>query len=276
MNVLITGGAGFIGRNLARLLPKYGHDVYAPSHRYLDLTVFGQLYRAVEEHYTEVIIHTAVAGGTRNVNYEAFKENMEMFENILNLESRRPSLQIINIGSGAEFDVRKPIQNIDEMEFLKRWPVDFYGLAKNLIARRLHAESNGINLRLFGCFGEDEPDDRFIKRSINRLKKGLPIELFCNKHMDFFYINDVATAVDYYIRNPLKGVINLVYPEMETLESISYIIQEEMEVISDILWNFEGGVHPPSYTGNRTLLNETGIQFLGLREGIKRTVQALI
>ena len=37
MKILITGGSGFVGRNLVRLMPGFGHTVLAPTHAEMDM-----------------------------------------------------------------------------------------------------------------------------------------------------------------------------------------------------------------------------------------------
>ena len=275
MNILITGGAGFIGRNLKRLLPEYGHVVYAPTHRELDVTDSFSLLKTVEDYDIEVIIHTAVAGGTSNVNYEAFKENLEMIDNIIVI-AKSKNLEVINIGSGAEFDLRRNIKDESELAVYYNWPIDFYGLSKNISARKIFAELNkGRTLRLFGCFGEDEPDTRFIKRSILRLLDDKPIEIYAVREMDFFYINDVAISIDYYLRNGLRKDVNLVYNEKLNLVQIANIIHEEMDIISDVVYKFPDSAYTPNYTGDGKYLVDSGVKLIGLREGIRRMVKNL-
>ena len=41
--ILITGGSGYIARNLKRLLINTGHIVHAPSHNELDLLNYSKM-----------------------------------------------------------------------------------------------------------------------------------------------------------------------------------------------------------------------------------------
>ena len=67
MKILITGGGGFIGRNLAQMFRAEGHDVLAPSHSEMDLLKWDSFTQLLELHnYNfDAVIHTAVKGGKR-------------------------------------------------------------------------------------------------------------------------------------------------------------------------------------------------------------------
>jgi nucleoside-diphosphate-sugar epimerase len=56
MRVLVTGGSGFIGRNLIEYLAR-AHEVLAPTHAELDLTDPGALDRWFREHEVDVVVH---------------------------------------------------------------------------------------------------------------------------------------------------------------------------------------------------------------------------
>ena len=275
MNVLITGGGGFIGRNLKKFLPPLGYKVFAPTHKELDMSHSTSVFRCIHGMDTQVVIHTATAGGTGKITYDNFKENMVMFENIKDAV-HNTHIVVINIGSGAEFNRGEVINKAEEMDLWKSWPVDLYGLSKNIVSRRTIEELKaGCVFRLFGCFGEDEQDQRFIKRSILRLKEGKKIQLHGNGQIDFFYIEDVAKVVDHFLKNGGDDNMNLVYPEKIELKDIATMIHETMEIDREIEYTDSSSSCLPTYTGNGSVLEKTNLDLLGLKEGIKRMVKAL-
>jgi dTDP-4-dehydrorhamnose reductase len=60
MRVLVTGGSGFVGSNLARVFAARGGEVVAPSHDELDLADAGAVARAVAACAPDAIVHAAI------------------------------------------------------------------------------------------------------------------------------------------------------------------------------------------------------------------------
>ena len=283
--VLITGGSGFVGRNLARLLPQYNFEVIAPTHSELDMIHLGNMLYYFQGAKIDAIIHCAFKGhfSSQN-NHQDFMNNIQMYENlkyIVNNNLNNPKIPVIIMGSGAEFDRRFSIENAAEKELFSNWPVDLYGLSKNIIARRaLGGElENPFVFRLFGCFGVDEPDFRFIKRSILRLKQGLPIEIQKDREMDFFFVEDIAQVINYILEwnsDEFRNM-NLVYEnsgkKRYSLSEIGEIICATMRIPSKIEVISEEKDNP--YTGDGILLYKTNIPLVGLYRGICRMVKKL-
>ena len=143
---------------------------------------------------------------------------------------------------------------------------------KPLADRAREAVESGEILRMFGCFNYDEDSTRFIKSGILNLKRGLPIEIHQNRMMDFFYLDDVFTVVDYILRVPIycPKNINLVYPEKVNLLDIASLIHKHTQIFDYPIKIVETG-EAYDYTGNGTVLSRLPFKFIGLEEGIRRT-----
>jgi nucleoside-diphosphate-sugar epimerase len=287
MKVIVTGGGGFVGRNVARCLRKLGHDVVAPTHQELDMTDLTKCMTYFHANNVEAVVHTAFKGHFSSQNqHQDFVENIKMYEVLTWLDDYRPT---IIIGSGAEFDRRFDIDQAEEDSVFNSWPVDLYGLSKNIISKRAlglaqyNEDEQEIHdpyvLRLFGCFGSDEPDFRFIKRSILRLKQGLPIEVLKNKDMDFFFVDDVATVIDKVITTRSNNLrhLNLVYQNdfnrKETLAGVGMMICKAMNVPVNVV--VKDHDKDNRYTGNGWRLRQEKLPLIGLENGIKRMVEEL-
>ena len=280
--VLITGGQGYIARNLVPLFVNAKYTVDAPSRTDMDLLNFQHTLEYMEKSWPDVIIHAASKGGRRQVKDtwdDVFVPNLKMWEHLTVASLRHdPHPKIITLGSGAEFDRRWPIQEKYELTVQHNWPIDPYGLSKNIITKRALTDFDDVYvLRLFGCFNFDDDPARFIKNGILNLKRGLPVTVHQNKEMDYFYLDDVFNVMDYIIKNPYAPRdINLVYNKKVTLLDIASLIHKYVGRFNPVIKLNENGLGDP-YTGASTVLYELPVadQLIGLESGICRTVQKL-
>lgn len=133
MKILITGGNGYISKSISEKLRNIGHTVISPSRQEMNVTNFSDVNLFIEKHKPDVVIHAASKGGYRDVpdTHEVFLENTMMFETLI--KAIPSNIPIIFYTSGADFDRRNEIKEIIESDVVNRWPVDPYGLSKNLI-----------------------------------------------------------------------------------------------------------------------------------------------
>ena len=185
MNILITGGIGYIATSLYGMDIAFEDNIHTITRKDFDLTDRHATDKWFEEKYFDVIIHTAVKGGSRLLvdGGNIFYENIQMFYNLLN--NKHCFGKLINFGSGAELGI----------------PNNPYGLSKNIISRIIDNEPRFYNIRIYGVFDENELDTRFIKSNIKRYINKQPIIIHQNKLMDFFYMEDLIKLVKYYVKN---------------------------------------------------------------------------
>lgn len=282
MKILITGGKGYIARNLVPLFQAGGYEVYAPPRTEMDLLNFDNTLECLERYQPDAIIHAASRGGRRQNKdtwEDVFIPNIKMWETLTraNLRPGTSHAKIITLGSGAEFDRRWPIQYVEESHVKYRYPIDPYGLSKNLISRRaLEDFDDTYVLRLFGCFNWDDDPSRFIVAGINNLKRGLPIEIHQDREFDYFYLDDIYTVINYIIRiGSCPRNINLVYKEKVTLLSIASLIHKNFEKVNPGVKIANAIGWGDAYCGNGMVLHKMGLNLIGLEEGIRRTVLKL-
>ena len=197
MKILITGGNGFIGRNLIKTLNKE-YEIFAPSSSELDLTSTKSVEKYFQNKYFDVVIHCAIKGGRRNIQDSAFtlQQNLQMFFNLM--RCKRQFDRFINFASGADFDKSKNV-NQNNHFLLESFPITPYGMSKNIISRILKDANRCYNFRVYGLFGIDENEDRFIVTNVKRYKNKQPIEIHKNRYWDFFYIKDLIKIVKYLV-----------------------------------------------------------------------------
>ncbi len=149
MKLLITGGSGFIGRNLTEYLSaKY--NVSAPRHQELDLLDEDKVEAYFKKYNFDVVIHCAVRPGHRNANDSSGQlyNNTRMFFNLA--RNKDKFKKMIVLSSGLVYDIRYYKPKMKEEYFDAHVPADEGGFSKYIIARRILDTSNilAYNLRI--------------------------------------------------------------------------------------------------------------------------------
>jgi UDP-glucose 4-epimerase len=253
MKILITGGNGYIANGLYNNL-KSIHDITLITRKDFDLTDSKATGLWFEDKYFDIIIHTAVVGGSRLKPEDSsiMDQNLQMYYNLLTYKDHYK--KFIHFGSGAETHLDTP-----------------YGWSKNIICKSILEKDNFYNIRIFGVFDENEWETRFIKTSIKKYINNEPMEIYQNKYMDFFYMEDLVSLVEFYILNDnLPKEIDCTYCESKTLYHITDIINHLNGHQVEIKLNNSG--IGTKYIGKFT---DLGINYIGLEQGIIETYNKL-
>jgi GDP-L-fucose synthase len=253
MNILITGGNGYIAKNLYNTF-KDKYNITSITRQDFDLTNSFETLKYFSDKYFDIVIHCAVSGGSRLKpdTWVDMDNNLKMHYNLLSCKDKFTKL--IHFGSGAETNA----------------PESPYGLSKRVIANSILEQENFYNIKIFAVFDENELDTRFIKGNIKRYINKESIIIHQDKWMDFFYIKDLISLVDYYINNNnLPKQIDCSYIGLYKLSEIANIINELDEYKVDI--KIEQNGMALSYYGIANIL----IEFIGLKEGIKEVYNKL-
>lgn len=253
--ILITGSSGFIGKNIIDHL-KEKYTLLIPSHKELDLLSQPNVNRFFAVHEIDCVIHCANIGGNRKVQTkgDVLEKNLRMFFNIA--ENQDHFSKLIQLGSGAEYNKNRNLQNISENEFGKVIPLDEYGFAKYIISKYVENTEKMYCLRLFGIFGKYEDYEyKFIANAIVKNLLHMPITIRQNVNFSWVYIEDFLTILDYFLTYiPKKHSYNITPPSTTDLVSIVQLINSHSDFKSDICVENEG--LNLEYSGNNTQLVE--------------------
>lgn len=281
MKILVTGGNGYVSRNISNKLRNVGHDVLSPYRQELDMTNLDEVKRYFDIHQPEAVVHSASTGGYRDKpdTHEVLIVNVKMFDSLTQVVTT-PRIPIVFYTSGADFDRRKSIEKVFEDEVIRRYPIDPYGLAKNLIVRQILQKDSELRymniVRIFAVFNEDEADFRFIKQSILNVKSGLPIIIHQNRQMDFIYMDDLFTLTEHFLKTPKTHQhINASYRQKVTLLDIANIICKYTAHLNPriVIKDETMGL---AYSGDWYRYSTFKLTTLGLDEGIRRTINKLL
>jgi GDP-L-fucose synthase len=270
MNILVTGANGFIGSNIIKLLSNDTNFKFFNGNRNaINLYSTESIERYLDENQIDTVIHCAIEGGSRlkQDTSDMLYKNILMYENLIKFNHRYKVF--INFGSGAEFDRKYDISNVNEYDMFGVVPTDFYGLSKNIISKLSVHYCASVNLRIFGCFYHNELSTRFIKNNINKYINHKSMIIHQDRYMDFFYMDDLINIIEYSLNNPPSTYkdINMSYLKKYKLSDITSIINDLSSYKVDVI--IENENFGLNYTGNGELLNSLNLKLKGLELGIK-------
>lgn len=215
LKILLTGGSGFIGKNVCGSFLADKYNIIAPRHAELELVDDNAVHNFFKKNKIDVVIHSAVKPGHRNAKDTSnlFYADCRMFFNIVrNADSFG---KLIVLGSGSVYDMtRQDLQKVDEEFMGTSIPVDEHGFYRYVSAKFMERMQNAVELRIFSIFGKyEEYAIRFISNMICKSIYDLPLTMKQNRKYDFLYIDDLMPILDYFIMNDAKYTSYNVTPD---------------------------------------------------------------
>lgn len=228
MKVLITGGSGFIGKNVQEYIQKFSnYEVMAPNSRELDCLDEQAVTEFLQDNNFDYVLHFAVYGdgvdkskdGTRMLDY-----NLRIFWNFA--KNKAFYGKMFYTGSGAEYDKRYDISSVKEDDIGKSIPIDAYGLMKYSIGRVIECSDNIYNLRLFGIFGKYEYYPiRFISNVCCKAIQNMPLTMRQNVYFDYLWVDDFCRMLLLMMQGtPKYHTYNVVSGQRISLKEICDIV----------------------------------------------------
>ncbi len=274
MRILITGGSGFIGRNLAEQLAST-YEVLAPSSAELDLLKEQGVREYLSAHRFDVIVHAATTRSNRGLGAptDMLDRNCRMFFNLARNEGRFGKM--IYFGSGAEYDKTGLPAKVKEEYFDTRLPTDPYGFSKYICAKHVERSERLLELRLFAVFGAYEDYTvRFISNACCRALKGLPIVLRQDIVFDYLYVKDLVKLTMWIIeKNARHKAYNVCSGRPVALTELARMIARVSGRNPDVSVLTEGTGPEYSADNSRMLTEMGGYRFWDL-EGAIRDIYA--
>ena len=230
MNILITGGMGFIGSHLSEYLIKQGHQITIFDNlsnskiisksnlKFIegDITDYSLLLKSLNN--IEMVIHLAaqisVIDSIRDPK-NTFKINVDGTKNILNACLENNIENFIGISTAAVFG------NQDEilLENSICLPISPYGESKLMMEEFIINFSkkhnfNSVILRFFNLYGPGQSPQYagVITKFLKNLQENKPLEIFGdgNQSRDFIHIDDAVRCINSTIKN-LEGKSGRIY-----------------------------------------------------------------
>lgn len=275
MKILITGGSGFIGKNLSYYL-RDKYDIETPQRSELDLLNTKAVEQYLKGRRIDIIIHAANINDVKNKGiaaHDVLDGNLRMFNNLQRCQNYYKKMYYF--GSGAEYDSQNYIPSMKEEYFDTYIPEDSYGFSKYIMSKYCSSMSNVYDLRLFGVYGKyEEWERRFISNAICRILKGKDILIHRNVYFDYLWVEDLCNIMQWFIQNtPRYHHYNVCTGHKIDLYSLACIIKEVMNADCNIYIEETG--FKREYTGDNTrLLAEIGkYEFVDFESSIIKLVE---
>ena len=210
---LVTGGAGFIGSNIAKTLEAQGHEVtvlddFSKNGHFKNLIGFkGNVITAdlfeymPTDMYFDAIFHEAAITDTTVMDQKAMMEqNVEAFKNLLSFAAENEIKKVVYASSAATYG-NGPVPNVETQP---THPENVYGFSKAImdnVARQFAEDNNDmtiIGLRYFNVYGPGEyykgKMASMVYQLYNQMKAGKRPRVFKNgeQQRDFVYVKDIV------------------------------------------------------------------------------------
>ncbi len=257
MNVIVTGGNGFLGSNVVRRFLKDNHSILVFSKncnnitdvldrvQYIksdndDLILHKESIRAFKPH---IVIHCGWFGGNSHADindpgqfYHNLPSSIKLIEIINELESKP---MFVGFGSFAENGkINYPISEEDLEN-----PTNLYGLSKLTFKNysKMLCEAYGIAwiwIKPCYIYGPNDVKTRLIPRLVSKFIKNEEVILDeCKSTVDYLYIDDFANYVYQLITTNRLGVYHLCsgnqYKIREIIELIKKLTNSNSKLVFD-------------------------------------------
>jgi nucleoside-diphosphate-sugar epimerase len=232
VRLLITGGNGFIGRQLQSQLADNTFWI-SPSRSEVDLTAGAlELDLLIKEHQINTLVH--LANPRVYTSNKAMGDTVTLLRNVLEV-CRDNSLRLI-YPSGWEVYSGYRANNMIVNESVPLLPKGPYGETKALCEQLVewHRTQHGlqcVQLRSAPLYGENSDRPKFIYNFLTKALRGDPIQThrYINGEpcLDLMCVDDFVTALIAAIASNFSGTLNIGSGQsVSTLQVAQWIVNE--------------------------------------------------
>lgn len=287
--VLITGGTGFIGRNVVNELIAKGYEVhslvyppFAPEQKGLfqyemNLMDTNAVSEFLKEHKFENLIHLAWYVGkgchVHNSNIDWSIVTLNLIKSFVENGGKC----FVGAGTISEYEYKYGyfIEDSTPTD-----PQTLYGNSKNAIFNiaKVYCKQNGCKFkwpRIFNLYGPNEKPQRLMPSVIISCLKGEDVKVSdCLKFQDYLHVEDTARGIVQVFESDVEGAVNICSGKPVQLREIVNRIAEYTGFKGQILW----GAIPAAFGDEVVVGNNGKLLSLGwkpkytLEDGLKQTI----
>ena len=260
--VMVTGGAGFLGRHIVDLLADRDAGVFVPRSRDYNLVSFEQAQRAMEDFQPQVVIHTAAFYGGIWINQlypgRIFYENLVMGANLMEAARLAGVEKFVGIGTACSYPgyLEGLLKEENLWDGIPHETVVNYGLTKKImaiqgLAYKKQYGMDSIHLILTNLYG---PWDTFnpershvvaalIRKFVEARQSAAPeVEVGGSGQpvREFLYVEDCAEAIvrAAEVYNDLTP-LNICCGEGTSIRKLAELVKGTVGFRGEIVWNTE-------------------------------------
>jgi GDP-L-fucose synthase len=260
--VMVTGGAGFLGRHIVDLLADRDAVVFVPRSRDYNLVSFEQAQRAMEDFHPQVVIHTAAFYGGIWINQlypgRIFYENLVMGANLMEAARLARVEKFVGIGTACSYPgyLEGLLKEENLWDGIPHETVVNYGLTKKImaiqgLAYKKQYGMDSIHLILTNLYG---PWDTFnpershvvaalIRKFVEaRQSAATEVEVWGSGQpvREFLYVEDCAEAIvrAAEVYNDLTP-LNICCGEGTSIRKLAELVKGTAGFRGEIVWNTE-------------------------------------
>jgi GDP-L-fucose synthase len=250
--ILLTGGAGFLGRHLVARLRAHGCAKLAvPRSAEFDLTREADIERLFAQERPEVVIHLAARVGGIGANRAQpgsfFYQNLLMGVHLVEHARRAGAEKFVAVGTICSYPKFTPVP-FKEADLWNGYPEETnapYGLAKKMLLVQLQAYRqqygfNGVNLLMVNLYGPGDNFDletshvipaliRKCQDAIDRREPTLYVWGTGKPTREFLFVEDAARAIHLATENlETPGPVNVGSGKEISIKDLVTLIADKM------------------------------------------------
>ena len=249
--VLITGGTGFIGKNVVNELINRGYEVhslvyppFAPEQKGLvqyemNLLDFNTLDTFFKNHSFENLIHLAWYVGPKCHVHDLNLDWTIATLNLLKFFKESGGKKFLGAGTISEYEYKYGYLVEDQTP---TDPQTLYGNSKNAIFNiaKVYCKQNNIDFkwpRIFNLYGPAEKPQRLMPSVINSCLKGEDVKVSdCLKFQDYLHVEDTARGIVDVFESDIQGAVNICSGKPVQLRTIVEKIAQLTNFKGNIRW----------------------------------------